>query len=154
MGWWSVDILGGDTPLDFEDTFFDIAGIEEFPDSGGQNSITKKALEKSYDKMAVFVKENIWGDGNIGWQVLAVTCMKVGFIPPVTDLAEMKQACVNDEWAQEDEERKEVIDGLLKALNQYDGTPIKIKSKGLFEVMAEKMSKGNGGLINKGPGIG
>jgi hypothetical protein len=53
---------------------------------------------------------------------------------------EMRIAAMNDDWAGEEEERKAVMDDFLKVLEDYDGTkPIVINSKGLFEVMAEKM---------------
>jgi hypothetical protein len=56
----------------------------------------------------------------------------------------MEDACRTDEWASENEERREAVEGLHKALVAYDGsTPIVIKSRGLFEVMAEKLGTQN-----------
>ena len=44
MGWWSTDIMGGDTPLDFEDEIFGICGVEKFPESGGRADLTAENL--------------------------------------------------------------------------------------------------------------
>ena len=56
----------------------------------------------------------------------------------------MVAAALGDEWAQEDSEREETIQGLVKALSQYDGkTSILVKSKGLFEVIYDKISEEN-----------
>jgi len=142
MGWWSTDIMGGDTPLDFEDTFYDICGVEKFPEGGGMAPLTKADLETNLNKIMDFLDADKWGESNIGYQVLAVTMLKAGaFISG--DLQDfMMQACENDEWAKESDERKIATDGLFNALASYDNEhPIIIKSKGLFEVMAEKLSK-------------
>jgi len=80
---------------------------------------------------------------------LAVTAIKVGAKISKSVMKKMIEACENDEWAQEDSERKEACDGLKKALQQYDGSPIIIKSKGLFEVIAKHIEDGNTGLVNK-----
>ncbi len=59
-----------------------------------------------------------------------------------------------DSWAQENEERAQVVESFHNALEIYDGKhPIEIKSRGLFEVMAEHLNSGNKGLINKGKGL-
>jgi hypothetical protein len=141
MGWWSTSIMGGDTPLDFEDDFFDICKVEKFPEGGGMATLTKEDFTNHLDKMLECIHK-YKGEENIGYQVLAVLMLKAGaFISG--DLRDfMMQACENDEWAQENEERKVETDGLFNALASYDNEhPIIIKSKGLFEVMAEKLGK-------------
>jgi hypothetical protein len=141
MGWWSTSIMGGDTPLDFEDDFFGICKVEKFPEGGGMATLTKEDFTNHLDKMLECIHK-YKGEENIGYQVLAVLMLKAGaFISG--DLRDfMMQACENDEWAQENEERKVETDGLFNALASYDNEhPIIIKSKGLFEVMAEKLGK-------------
>ena len=55
-----------------------------------------------------------------------------------------------DEWKNEDNDRRVVIGNLMDALYNYDGTaPVKINSKGLLEVYAEHKANGKTGLINK-----
>ena len=63
--------------------------------------------------------------------------------------AEILENSKTDEWASEDEERKQIVEGFHTAIESYDGTPIVIKSRGLFEVMAEHIADGKTGLINK-----
>lgn len=141
MGWWSTSIMGGDTPLDFEDEFFGICKVEKFPEEGGMASLTKEDIANHLDEMLEVVHK--WkSEQNIGYQVLAVTMLKAGaFISG--DLRDfMMQACENDEWAQESDERKVATDGLFNALASYDNEhPIIIKSQGLFEVMIDKLGK-------------
>jgi hypothetical protein len=143
MGWWSTDIMGGDTPLDFEDSFFNICKVNKFPEPGKMNHLSKEDFAKHLDEMLVIVHKYDY-EKEIGYQVLAVLMLKAGaFISG--DLKDfMMQACENDEWAQESEERKLATDGLYNALLRYDNEhPIIIKSKGLFEVMAEKLGDSN-----------
>lgn len=141
MGWWSTNIMGGDTPLDFEDEFFGICKVEKFPEPGKMNELSKEDFANHLDKMLESIHKSQYEDTvNIGYQVLAVLMLKAGaFIS--ADLQDfMMQACENDEWAQESDERKIETNGLFFALLSYDNEhPIVIKSKGLFEVMAEKL---------------
>ena len=78
---------------------------------------------------------------DIGYQVLAVMMMREGAsIDPVVK-GKMVAAALGDQWAKEDSEREETIHGLVKALRKYNGkTPILVKSRGLFQVMAENLS--------------
>ena len=143
MGWWSTNIMGGDTPLDFEDSFFDICKVKKFPEPGKMNELSKEDIANHLDEMIAYIHKgkSAYEDTiNIVYQVLAVLMLKAGaFIS--ADLADfIMQACENDEWAQESDERKIETNGLFKALASYDNEhPIVIKSKGLFEVMSEKL---------------
>jgi hypothetical protein len=148
MGWWSTDIMGGDSPLDFEDEFYDIAGVNKFPESGGMTKLNKESVEKNFDKFVSVVKKCDY-EPEVGWQVLAVTAIGAGAKIPVVAMAEMKRACVNDSWAKENDDRKKSVESLLDVLNEYNGTPIIITSKGLFEVINNHISNGNTGLVNK-----
>jgi hypothetical protein len=144
MGWWSTDIMGGDTPLDYEDEFFDICEVEKFPEGGGTASLTKGDLESKLSDILRFLNENQWGESNIGFQVLAVLMMKAGAEMSMPVKVRMLEAISSDEWAQENDERAIVINGLYEALKVYDGkTPIYIKSRGLFEVMFGKLGGQN-----------
>lgn len=144
MGWWSTDILGGDTPLDWEDEFYGIAGVDKFKDApkGRINYIPKEVLEKKqFEYSDLLDSADKWSESDIGYQVLAVMMMRAGASIDIEVKGKMVAAALGDEWAREDSEREETMQGLLSALSQYDGqTPILIKSKGLFEVMAEKLS--------------
>jgi hypothetical protein len=144
MGWWSTDIMGGDTPLDFEDEFYGICKVEKFPEGGRMAILTKEDLEENLGEIVSFLEDNRWGEQNIGYQVLTVLMLKAGARIPESLFGAMEDACRTDEWASENEERREIVEGLHKALVAYDGsTPIVIKSRGLFEVMAEKLGTQN-----------
>lgn len=144
MGWWSTDIMGGDTPLDFEDTFFDICKVEKFPEGGGMANLSKENLEENLGEVISFLEDNRWGEQNIGYQVLAVLMMKAGAFIPESLFGKMTDACHLDDWSHEDADREIAVGGLLKAIEAYDNkTPIIVKSRGLFEVMAEKLENQN-----------
>lgn len=119
MGWWSTNIMGGDTPLDFEDEFFGICKVEMFPEPGKRNELSKEDFVNHLDEMLAYIHKDK-SAYNIGYQVLAVSMLKAGaFIS--ADLQDfMMQACENDEWAQESDERKIATNGLFKALASYD----------------------------------
>lgn len=147
MGWWSCDIMGGDTPLDCEDELYSILEVDNRPSIKFNKSkivplrsdlFTPEKIEKYIKSLPKFVSEEI----SIGYQVLAVKMMEVG-APIGSELKdEMIEQISEDEWAGRDARRQKVIDDLLKAVSAYDNkTPIKINSKGLFEVMAEKLKK-------------
>jgi len=135
MGWWSTDIMGGDSPLDVEDTFFEIAQVQKFPMSGGIATLSKEAVEKNMKAFIAEVKRHADYQPEIAWQVLAVAVLHSGAKLTKTVKTKMIDACDNDEWSLESRERRESVSSLKKALLQYTGTPIQINSKGLFEVI-------------------
>jgi hypothetical protein len=141
MGWWSTDILGGDTPLDWEDEFYEIANVEKWGEDV-KNNIPREVIEQYQQSFSDLLDSTDYsGEAEIGYQVLAVMMMEVGAsIDPIIK-AKMVSAALSDEWANNDTEREETMQGLVKALSQYKpGTPILIKSRGLFQVMAENLS--------------
>lgn len=144
MGWWSTDIMGGDTPLDWEDEFYGIAGVDKFEgaEKGKCNYIPTEVLEKRQFEYADLLDASTkWMEPNIGYQVFAVMMMRAGASIDPHIKGKMIAAALNDQWSLDDSEREETIQGLVKALGQYDGkTPILIKSRGLFQVMVENLS--------------
>jgi len=137
MGWWSADIMGGDTPMDMEIVIYQALDLD-----------TDSPLPKEIDLEPMLKKvkddDEYWlGEGaNIFYQVLGVMMMKYGCTIPDHLKNQMIDAAKNDEWAKEDgeDERKDVMTGFIQALELYDGTkPIVIRSRGLFEVMCEKL---------------
>jgi len=51
MGWWSTDIMGGDSPLDVKDEIFEICEVEEFDDNDGHTDLTKEDLVNNLEKI-------------------------------------------------------------------------------------------------------
>jgi hypothetical protein len=158
MGWWSTDIMGGDSPLDVKDVIFEICEVEEFDGNDGHIDLTKEDLVNNLEHILSYVRDqdnnSYYDERAIAFQVLGVLMMKAG--APISEelKAEILKNSKTDSWAQENEERAQVVNLFHQALEVYDGKhPIEIKSRGLFEVMAEHLNSGNKGLINKGKGL-
>ena len=66
---------------------------------------------------------------------------------------EILEASATDSWAREDEERKKIVDGFNEAIKTYDGKPIVIRSRGLFEAINDHIENGGTGLVNTGKNI-
>jgi hypothetical protein len=149
MGWWSKDILGGDTPLDYQEDILNII-------SGGYLTERDVTAEQFENMDEVFVNGKIDSiaqtkdEKSIAYQVLAVIGMRVGAKISIKLKTLMASHIRQDEWKNEDDDRRVVIGNLMDALYNYDGTaPVKINSKGLLEVYAEHKANGKTGLINK-----
>ncbi len=148
MGWWSKDIMGGDSPLDAKDEIYGICKVEEFGDNGRE--ITREDLEANLPRiLEKFRGTEYYSDRAISFQVLGVLMMKTGTPIPEELKAEILKNSSADEWASEDEERKQIVEGFHAAIESYDGTPIVIRSRGLFEVIIEHVASGKQGLVNK-----
>jgi len=131
MGWWSTDIMGGDTPLDFEDEIFDICGTEKFTDDYSvRNELTAESLEKNLPQILETLRN---AADPVGFQVLGVLMMKAGatISPELKD--EIVEMAKKDDW--DEEERVATIQNFCQAVETYDGTPVVINSRGLFEMM-------------------
>jgi len=149
MGWWSTDILGGDTPLDYEEDIKEII-------SGGYLTDKDITAEQFENMDEVFVNNKIdtiaqtKDEKSIAYQVLAVIGMRVGARISMQLKILMLSHIRQDEWQHEDYDRRVIIENLMNTLKTYDGTaPVKINSKGLLEVYAEHRANGKTGLINK-----
>jgi len=147
MGWWSVDILGGDTPLDYLGDISDMIGVESL--------CTESNIVGVKEKLAGLIPKVI--DGTLfesdeyeywtGYQVLAVKLLEYG----VSLDGNVKEILIShieqDDW--QDAERVKVIDSLISEIKKHDGEIVKINSRGLFEMLGEAIESGNNGLINK-----
>jgi len=140
MGWWSEDIMGGDTPLDIEGLIYDFLKIEFWDENDNKSVIPKEAF-KDEAKLIKYItqKQSGWGcDTEIFYQVVAVLMMRSG--APISEKLKgyIYEACDDDDWAVIDNDRYRKIEELRKAVQDYDGiNPVEINSKGLFEVMME-----------------
>ena len=154
MGWWSADVLGGDTPLDmmwaFED-HFDLGRGRLYP------------LDDWSERTRTAIKESIERDKNGFWQAVnkakemagcegTEVALQVGAVIWLNSGADMSmavkkifiKAAKNDVWANEGDEydnteRKAVMENLKNAIRGYTGVPILVNSEGLLEVIAKKM---------------
>jgi len=158
MGWWSKDIMGGDSPLDAKDEIYGICGVDEFGDDGESGrEITREDIEAHLPQiLEAFRKQennDYYDEAAIYFQVLGVLMMKTG--TPISP--ELKQEILDnsqtDSWAKEDLERGEIVENFHAAIEKYDGTPIVIRSKGLFEAISDHIENGGEGLVNVGKDI-
>jgi hypothetical protein len=152
MGWWSDDIMGGDTPLDLQSFIYDALGFIQYPeDSDEEVRIPSDGFD--YKKIVKFLKDRDGDDywlksdtGNIFHQVLGILMMESGAPINKTLKAKMIKAAKNDEWANEDggdEDRKDKMDAFIAKLKNYDGTSTIIKSAGLIETISDAIMPEN-----------
>jgi hypothetical protein len=158
MGWWSKDIMGGDSPLDMESIIYEACEVNQFPEEDEDGGSLKPShFEKHLPKILGLLRaqeNNAYYDEHaIGFQVLGVLMMKAGAKIDEELKKEILRASSGDTWAQEDSERKTTVENFHQALEAYDGRPLEIRSRGLFEVIAEKLQSGDPGLVNIGKGI-
>ena len=154
MGWWSVDIIGGDTPLDLIWTFEDYFALDRgalYPLeawSEKTRNVVRKSIERDHNgfwKTVDKAKEGTGFEGEeIAVQVAAVIWLNSG--AGMSDVAKniFITAARNDKWANEDDgddRRKAVMDHLIKHIRIYVGTPVVIESEGLFDVISKKLDE-------------
>ena len=141
MGWWSKDIMGGDTPLDWEDEFYGICQVEKWPEGKrGKGKISKETVAKCLPQLETEIVKQDY-EPFIGYQVLGVMLLAAGANIPQPTRERIIQACEQDEWAKVDEDRRTHTLHLKSLIENYDGTPVQIESKGLFEAFAEHLNK-------------
>jgi hypothetical protein len=157
MGWWSKDIMGGDSPLDVKDEIYGICEVDEFPEDGSHKKISKADLEKHLPKILEFLRKqennDYYDEKSIGFQVLGVMMMEAGAKISEDLKKEILEESAEDSWAKEDKERDVIVKNFEEALRTYIGKPVVIRSKGLFEVISEKISSGTPGLVNTGKNL-
>jgi hypothetical protein len=154
MGWWSTSIMGGDSPLDWEDEIYALSGVEKWQeDSDKMAKIPKGKLEANLPKIIKVIERESGWEKQIAYQVLGVMLMRSGCEIKETLKANIVSAAHLDDWAQEDTGRRKDCEDFANKIKAYIGKPTEVKSKGLFEVFAEAIRDGQneGGLINKIP---
>jgi hypothetical protein len=156
MGWWSADILGGDTPLDMMWAFEDYFGLDRgalYPLeawTGHTRSKVKFFIEtdrEGFWEKAVGKAEHMAGfEGEeVATQVAAVIWLNSGAHMEQAAKNSLIKAAQNDAWANEgdefdNQERKQVMADLIAHITAYDGTPTNIYSKGLMEVLDKRIN--------------
>ena len=161
MGWWSEDILGGDTPLDMMSGIEEALGIRGYNNgrNGGlypvddiEKGLKTAAREAINSKTTQEVFEGVLSqnwfsaeddeDCIIFDQVFAVIVMAVGADMSKEDKARFVASSYDpdlDGWGGNKDKRQAALDNLKEAIEAYDGTPIVINSKGLLQAACEAM---------------
>jgi hypothetical protein len=143
MGWWSTDIMGGDSPLDAKDEIFGICHVEEFPETGTQVSLTKEDISNNLPKILEYVRSQAnnpyYDEKAIAYQVLGVLMMKAGAEISPELKTEILEASDTDSWSETNDDRARTVQNFHKAIEAYDNVnPVLITSRGLFETMFGK----------------
>lgn len=150
MGWWSSDIMGGDTPLDFEGLIYELLGVEMFtedPVNDDKIMLTKEQLEKGQQKCLYRILRHKF-DVEIGLQVLGYMMINVGAKMTEETKINVLAGIDADDW--KEKERIDKMKAFRTIVENYDGSaPIEITSEGLFEAISNHIQSGNEGLVNK-----
>lgn len=130
MGWFGEGILDGDAPMDIEARFAERLGLSQGQDVYelyGLNESSGKLARDNWDwaKMMNAARQQK-GNEVVGFQVLAAWAMAAGV--PINGAQKIRlraeiEADESEAWIAEENRRAE-INRLLKALEQYDGTPL------------------------------
>ena len=150
MGWWSKELMGGDTPMDFEDEIYGICKTEKYPENwkpgDGAVEITRESFEQNLPEIIEMLEKaennDYYDEYAIGYQVLGIMMMGAGASIDEELKSKIIEASNTDGWAKVDEERKKYVDEFHSALMSYDGTPVVITAKGLFQTIAEHLADG------------
>jgi len=149
MGWWSTDILGGDSPLDWKSALYNKIDIQ-YEDNFGYRTLKPNDMSnKTQNNLIQYVLESTqksfdeWGEcdsRSIAMQVIALMVIESGAKVTKKNKKELSKWIKLDDWATEDDERKDNIDDLLSVIKEYDSTPMIYQGKGLFQKLAETIS--------------
>lgn len=150
--------------MDWEGHFFDVCGLVQYDYTGispdtklvdanpKMGVLDRETLTKNLPKLIDFIKNKSYDEEhrNIGYQVLGIVLMRAG--APIQ--ASVKKLIIDaanaDEWASEDDSRKAVMQDFVEKVTAYNGKkPLIIKSKGLFQTIAEHIVSKKPGLVNK-----
>ena len=126
MGWFGEGVTDGDTPMDFESLFSEALGLDSL-DAHSMTGSVMLRVQGRWDWAKMMNAARKWEDQEaVGHQVLATWAMAAGV--PMNDAikARLRAEIERDdsELFINTERRKAEIARLLKALNQYDGTPL------------------------------
>lgn len=155
MGWFDKGLFDGDTPMDIEASYAEALGftsdisVLDLEEPGEFANWTGKARDawdwaKMMDKAREFV-----GAQEIAFQILACWAMAAGV--PINDamkarLAAEIKADKPENWI-DTEGRRAEINRLLKALEQYDGSPLLWDSLPLEKTEAQILQRQEFGLM-------
>jgi hypothetical protein len=154
MGWWSANILGGDTPYDAHAWVWDRCfELIEDPDRDYGWTLDQKwspfdhnrkelrdILTLENIRVLVLELDELKHDRDVYAQVLALMILESGSPMPPEVRKRLLELCADDEWAQEDEERALYVLDLCRRIQTYsDGEIHDIPTKGLMSKLSEQI---------------
>lgn len=133
MGWWDSGIMGGDTPLDYQDAIHDILGI-----GYDENPASAQLPDSKLRDIISHAESNGWLEFEpwIFWEVLAAIIMGAGAAMPEDIRANAVSAVDNeiasdaiDNW-KKPAERRARLGELRQAVEAYNGMPVTLNETG------------------------
>jgi hypothetical protein len=161
MGWWGVNVMEGDPPMDAEAEILD--ALESLIDesSGISLDYTPNDDDAAYDDRITALTTFLGQDGvasrvfgildqyaselNIAQQVLGEIIICNGLPMPDDVRQAAIQASKDDEWASYADDRKEAMAVYAKRIAEYNGTAVEPVSQGLFGRIAEVLGERQAG---------
>jgi len=142
MGWWSCEIMGGDTPYGYVDMIVEMLEIED-NDEKELFEIDANLLTEHQEKIIkTFQKTEDIEDLQIALQVLAYIMMFNGAQIKNSCKIKMLEAVEEDEWAKTSQERQKEIFKFYSILEKYDGSEsVELEHKGFLQTLPEKIDK-------------
>lgn len=135
MGWWSTEIMGGDSPLDIEHEIKDLS-------SNLENEKLTIWLNENHEMLLEhFIKTGWEGYEELVYQVIGWLIVTNGGEFDETLKEKVLFYTINDSWAKEGEVERQInIDNFVNAINTYQGKPLVLKQTGLFEIINKKLN--------------
>jgi hypothetical protein len=147
MGRWSYDILGGDTALDARNLIFEVCDIEQFTEGETEDDVTEnelpaEVLSEKYGTIARTFGEVMPDDYNECIIVLGYMMMQRGAAMTGNFVVALFEAIDKDMQAWKGfDERLDTLQKFKDLVSNYDGKPVELHSRTVFDAFAEADEK-------------
>ena len=127
MGWWSDDIMGGDSPLDWKADICDVMkGKNSFSKYGDDDLFTGKMIQENLDKILKKIAKGYdEEERQIGLQVLGCMVLSSGAKIPAKVRNQIIKAAEEDIWMKENLENR----GRAKKIKEFIKDMKTVKSR-------------------------
>lgn len=160
MGWWGTGVMEGDEPqdalsiigralvsqemsdkLDAAQDAGDEVAYDKLQEELGAIFKNQDAITTAYNRLEELNQSCV--ESHILLQAFGVLIMSRGGVMTAEQKAEIRQAFLDDGWAQENNERAMHMDVAVKALDAYDNaTPVDFEQRSLMDAFAEAFATG------------
>lgn len=132
MGWWSVNILGGDEPLDALDRIEEVLGVEFEDGSSGCVWAKRETFKAAFETHRAQLFNDAEG-AIIATQVLGVVALAAGVTLLETERAAIILAAHADSSIRfyDAESREEELDAFAKRVASHNGEIVPVNQAGL-----------------------
>lgn len=118
MGWWSDNVMGGDTPLDYLNEIAEICGLHIT--AGNPYRFNKEILETNLERIALNIQNNkVFEDDNeIAWQVLGHLVIEHDVSLPEAIKGYILASFEWDVLSKKNTKRKNIMDSYIERLSK------------------------------------